>query len=315
MDITQKITGEFNIRPDHVKNIITLIDDGNTIPFIARYRKELTGHCDDQILREFADRLKYLRNLEKRKEEVSATINEQGKLTDEITAALSNAETLSEVEDIYRPYKQKRKTRATIAIAKGLEPLADIIEKQEIKTGTLEEIALPFVNEELGVENAKQAIDGARDIIAERISDNAEIRKKLRRIFLKNADVVTKLTKAEEAGAATYEMYADYFEPVSEIKSHRVLAINRGEEEGFLKVKISLDRDFAVRVCSVGVVKEGSICTPVVKEAVEDGYDRLIYPSVEREIRAYLTENACEQGIKMFARNLKPRLLQPPVKD
>ncbi|MDY2850873.1 MAG: Tex family protein [Candidatus Borkfalkiaceae bacterium] len=315
MDITQKITGEFNIRPDHVKNIITLIDDGNTIPFIARYRKELTGHCDDQILREFADRLKYLRNLEKRKEEVSATINEQGKLTDEITAALSNAETLSEVEDIYRPYKQKRKTRATIAIAKGLEPLADIIEKQEIKTGTLEEIALPFVNEELGVENAKQAIDGARDIIAERISDNAEIRKKLRRIFLKNADVVTKLTKAEEAGAATYEMYADYFEPVSEIKSHRVLAINRGEEEGFLKVKISLDRDFAVRVCSVGVVKEGSICTPVVKEAVEDGYDRLIYPSVEREIRAYLTENACEQGIKMFASNLKPLLLQPPVKD
>ena len=315
MDVTQKITGEFNIRPDHVKNIITLIDEGNTIPFIARYRKELTGHCDDQILREFADRLKYLRNLEKRKEEVSEAINEQGKLTEEITLALSNAETLSEVEDIYRPYKQKRKTRATIAIAKGLEPLADVIEKQEIKEGTIDELAMPYVNAELGVENVKQAIDGARDIIAERVSDNAEIRKKLRRIFLKNADVVTKLVKTDEEGAATYEMYADYSEPVSEIKSHRVLAINRGEAEGFLKVKIALDKDFAIRVCSVGIVKEGCICTPVVAEAVADAYERLIYPSVEREIRAYLTENASEQGIKMFASNLKPLLLQPPVKD
>ncbi|MBQ9481991.1 MAG: RNA-binding transcriptional accessory protein [Clostridia bacterium] len=315
MDVIKKITSEFDIRPAHVENIVKLIDEGNTIPFIARYRKEMTGHCDDQVLREFSDRLKYLRNLEKRKEEVSAAIEEQGKMSEEISAALSSAETLSEVEDIYRPFKQKRKTRATVAIAKGLEPLADIIMRQDVKTGTVYDLARPFVNAELGVNSEQEAVDGAKDIIAERVSDDAEIRKKLRRIFLKNAFISTKLAKPEDEGSKTYEMYSDFSEGVSEIKSHRVLAINRGEAEGFLKVKISLDKDFAVRVCSVGVVKEGSVTTATVKEAVQDGYERLICPSIEREIRAFLTDNAGEQGIKMFASNLKPLLMQPPVKD
>ncbi len=315
MDILAKITAEFNIRPDHVTNIINLIDDGNTIPFIARYRKEMTGHCDDQVLREFSDRLKYLRNLEKRKEEVTSSIEEQGKLTDEIVLALEKAETLSEVEDIYRPFKQKRKTRATVAIAKGLEPLADIFMAQDVTTGTVEDLALPFVNEELGVKDVADAIAGAQDIIAERVSDNADIRKKLRRIFLKNADISTKLVKTDDEEAKTYEMYADYTESVAEIKSHRILAVNRGEAEGFLKVKVVLDKDFAIRVCSVGVVKDGSITTPCVEAAVADSYDRLIFPSIEREIRNFLTENASEQGIKMFASNLKPLLMQPPVKN
>ncbi len=313
MDITARIRTEFNLRADHADNIISLIDAGNTIPFIARYRKEMTGHCDDQVLRELADRLKYLRNLEKRKEEVTASIEEQGKMTEEIAASLSKAETLSEVEDIYRPFKQKRKTRATVAIAKGLEPLAEIIFAQNITEGTLEDIAAPYVNPDLGVEDWRQAVDGARDIVAEKISDDAELRKKLRRIFLKNADITAKLVK-KDGEAATYEMYADYSEPVSEIKSHRVLAINRGEAEEYLRVKIVIDKDFAIRVASVGTVKEGSVTTPVVKEAVADAYERLIYPSIEREIRAYLTENANEQGIKMFAGNLKPLLMQPPIR-
>ena len=313
MEVTQKITAEFSLRPDYAKNIIALIDEGNTIPFIARYRKEMTGHCDDQVLREFSDRLKYLRNLEKRKEEIAAAITEQGKMTDEIDEKLAAAETLSEAEDIYLPFKQKRKTRATVAIAKGLEPLADILMAQEIRTGTLFDIARPFVNPDLGVNDEKEAIDGAKDIIAERVSFDADIRKKLRRIFLKNAFITAKLAKKDD-GAGTYETYADYSEAVSDIKSHRVLAINRGEAEGYLKVKIALDKDFAVRVVSVGVVKEGSVCTPAVKEAVADRYDRLIYPSIEREIRGFLTDNAAEQGIKMFAGNLRPLLMQPPLK-
>ena len=315
MDILNQITQEFKLREDHVKNIVELLDEGNTIPFIARYRKEMTGHIDDQVLRELSDRLTYLRNIEKRKEEVSKSITEQGKMTDEIAASLTAAETLAEVEDIYRPYKQKRKTRATVAIAKGLEPLADIIYAQNVTEGTVEDLAKPFVNEELGVTNVKEAIAGAEDIIAERISDEAELRKKLRKIYLKNGEIFSKIQKTEEDGAKTYEMYADYSEPVSEIKSHRVLALNRGEEEGYLKVKVAIDEEFAVRVCEVGIVKEGSVTTPCVKAAVADAYKRLIQPSIEREIRNYLTENAQEQAIKMFDVNLRPLLMQPPVKD
>ena len=313
MDILNQITQEFKLREDHVKNIVELLDEGNT--FIARYRKEMTGHIDDQVLRELSDRLTYLRNIEKRKEEVSKSITEQGKMTDEIAASLTAAETLAEVEDIYRPYKQKRKTRATVAIAKGLEPLADIIYAQNVTEGTVEDLAKPFVNEELGVASVKEAIAGAEDIIAERISDEAELRKKLRKIYLKNGEISSKIQKAEEDGAKTYEMYADYSEPVSEIKSHRVLALNRGEEEGYLKVKVAIDEEFAVRVCEVGIVKEGSVTTPCVKAAVADAYKRLIQPSIEREIRNYLTENAQEQAIKMFDVNLRPLLMQPPVKD
>ncbi len=315
MDILNQITQEFKLREDHVKNIVELLDEGNTIPFIARYRKEMTGHIDDQVLRELSDRLTYLRNIEKRKEEVSKSITEQGKMTDEIAASLTAAETLAEVEDIYRPYKQKRKTRATVAIAKGLEPFADIIYAQNVTEGTVEDLAKPFVNEELGVASVKEAIAGAEDIIAERISDEAELRKKLRKIYLKNGEISSKIQKTEEDGAKTYEMYADYSEPVSEIKSHRVLALNRGEEEGYLKVKVAIDEEFAVRVCEVGIVKEGSVTTPCVKAAVADAYKRLIQPSIEREIRNYLTENAQEQAIKMFDVNLRPLLMQPPVKD
>ncbi len=315
MDIPKQITEEFKLKDEHAKNIVSLLDEGNTIPFIARYRKEMTGHIDDQVLRELADRLTYLRNIEKRKAEVTASITEQGKMTDEIASALEKAETLTEVEDIYRPYKQKKKTRATIAVAKGLEPLADILFAQNVKEGTAEDLAKPFVNEELGVKSEKEALAGAQDILAERLSDDAELRKKLRRIYLKNGEISSKLQKAEEDGAKTYEMYADYSEPVAEIKSHRVLALNRGEDEGYLKVKVTIDDDFAVRVCEVGFVKEGSVTTPCVKAAVADGYKRLIQPSIEREIRNYLTENAQEQAIRMFDVNLRPLLMQPPVKD
>ena len=209
MDILKRITSEFNLKEDHAKNVVALLDEGNTIPFIARYRKEMTGHIDDQVLRELAERLNYLRNVEKRKSEVSSLITEQGKMTDEIASAIAAAETLTEVEDIYRPYKQKRKTRATVAVAKGLEPLADILLAQNITSGTSEDLAIPFVDAEKGVESVKDAIAGAEDIIAERVSDDAELRKKLRRIYLKNGEIVTKLTKTEDDAAKTYEMYAD----------------------------------------------------------------------------------------------------------
>ena len=315
MDVIARITDEFKLNGEHVKNIVSLLDEGNTIPFIARYRKEMTGHIDDQVLREFSDRLNYLRNIEKRKGEVVSSITEQGKMTEEIQKAIDAAETLTEVEDIYRPYKQKKKTRATIAIAKGLEPLADILLAQDVSSGTLDDLAAPFINEELGVSSVKEAVSGAEDIIAERVSDNAELRKKLRRIYLKNGEISTKIQKAEEEGAKTYEMYAEYSEPVAEIKSHRVLAINRGEDEGYLKVKVTIDEDFAIRVCEIGFVKDGSITTDCVKAAVADAYKRLIHPSIEREVRNYLTENAQEQAIKMFDVNLRPLLMQPPVKD
>ena len=315
MDILNRITSEFNLKEDHAKNVVALLDEGNTIPFIARYRKEMTGHIDDQVLRELAERLNYLRNVEKRKSEVSSLITEQGKMTDEIASAIAAAETLTEVEDIYRPYKQKRKTRATVAVAKGLEPLADILLAQNITSGTSEDLAIPFVDAEKGVESVKDAIAGAEDIIAERVSDDAELRKKLRRIYLKNGEIVTKLTKTEDDAAKTYEMYADYSENVAEIKPHRILAINRGESEGYLKVKVLIDDAFAVRVCEAFFVKNESVTTSNVKNAVADAYKRLIQPSIEREVRGLLTENAQEQAIKMFDVNLRPLLMQPPVKD
>ena len=315
MDVLKTVTAEFNLKDEHAANIVALLDEGNTIPFIARYRKELTGHIDDQVLREFADRLTYLRNLETRKEEVSRIIAEQGKLTDEITLALANAVTLTEVEDIYRPYKQKKKTRATVAMAKGLTPLAELIIAQEIKEGKPEDYAREYINEELGVKNEKEALAGASDIIAEWISDNAELRKKLRNIYMRNGEISSKLLKKEEEGAKVYEMYDDYQEPVCEIKSHRILALNRGEKEGFLRVKVAIDKDFGGRVCMASYVKHGSIFTPIVESAAQDGYERLIAPSIEREIRSSLTETASEQAIKMFEVNLRPLLMQPPLKD
>ena len=315
MDILQKLTEEFpSIRPDRAKNIIDLIDEGNTIPFIARYRKEMTGSCDDQVLREFNDRLAYLRGLEKRKEEIAKAITEQGKMTDEIAAALAAAATLTEAEDIYRPYKQKKKTRAGVAIERGLQPLAEAILAQD-KALDVRAEAAKYIDAEKGVSTAEEAIAGAKDIIAEIVSDDANVRKKLRNLFMKNGEVVTKLVNAEKEGAKTYEMYADYSESVAEMKSHRILAVNRGEKEGFLKVKVVFNDVIAKRIASAGYLKDGGGSTKLVQEAAEDGYDRLIYPSIEREIRALLTERAGEQAIKMFEVNLKPLLMQPPVKD
>lgn len=314
MDILQTITQEFGLHPTHATNIVTLIDEGNTIPFIARYRKEMTGACDDQVLRDIFDRLTYLRNLEKRKEEVTNSITEQGKMTDEIKAALDKAMTLTEVEDIYRPYKQKRKTRASVAIAKGLQPLAERILAQD-KSLDVNAEAEKYITEE--VKTVKDAIDGARDIIAEIVSDDANTRKKLRNFFFKHGELVSCYAKGkeDEDETKTYGMYADYREPVSEAKSHRILALNRGEKEEFLKVSIVVDTEFAKRIAGVAFLKDGGESTVVVKEAVEDGYERLIAPSVEREVRAQLFEEASEQAIKMFELNLKPLLMQPPLRD
>lgn len=315
MDYSATLAQQFGLKREHAENIVSLLDDGNTVPFIARYRKEMTGHCDDQVLRELSERLEYLRNLDKRREEVKRAIAEQEKLTPELTAAIDAAETLTEVEDLYRPYKQKKKTRATVAAAKGLEPLADLMWAQELTEGDREEIAARYISEEKGVASAEEALAGARDIVAERVSDMAELRKKLRNVIWKRGTISAKLLKEEEAGAKTYETYRDYSEPVSEIKGHRILALNRGEKEEFLRVRVELDRDFGARIAQGAAVRGRSIFECDVRAAAEDGYDRLIYPSVEREIRSALTEQATEQAIRMFEVNLRPLLMQPPVKD
>ena len=311
MDIRQQLTEEFHLRPDHAENVLKLLDEGNTIPFIARYRKEMTGAIDDQVLREFNDRYEYLKNLNKRKQEVSNAITEQGKMTEEIQSAIDAAQTMTEVEDIYRPYKQKKKTRASVAIEKGLQPLAEFILAQE---GDPYAEAEKYIDEEKGVATAEEAIAGAKDIIAEIISDNAELRKKLRAMLENHGEMQVKMVKDDEKG--TYSMYADYAELLSEIKNHRVLAINRGEKEECLKAKIYFNSDIAKRVCVAKYVKPNgqADCVKLIEEAADDGYDRLIEPSVEREVRAILTDKASEQAIKMFEVNLRPLLLQPPVK-
>ena len=314
MDIINQLVSEFNIRQDRAENIVGLIDDGNTIPFIARYRKELTGNCDDQVLRDFSERLTYLRNLEKRKGEVEKSILEQGKLTEEIKSALDNAKNLTEVEDIYRPFKQKKKTKATIAISKGLAPLAEIIFAQEIKSGKVEDIAKDYVDEEKGVKSVSEGIEGACHIIAEMIADDATLRKKLRRVFLSNGEISTKLINKDKEEASTYEMYDEKSEGVAEIKEHRVLAINRGEREEFLKVKVQIDKEFAYRIVTSSTVKGESIFKKLIEESSKDAYDRLIYPSIEREIRNHLTDLANEKSIKAFETNLQSLIMQPPIK-
>ena len=311
MDYALKLSKEFTLRLDHSANIINLIDDGNTIPFIARYRKEQTGSCDDQVLREFADRLKYLRNLDKRKQEISDSITEQGKMTDEIMLALAGAETLTEAEDIYRPFKQKRKTRASVAVEKGLSPLADLILEQEDRLDVFEK-AKEFINQEKGVESAEKAVAGAQDIIAEKVSDNAELRKTLRKKVTEQGELACKLLENENA--KTYDMYAEYSEKISKIPSHRILAVNRGEKEECLKVSVVVDSQaFIDEICAV-YVKNQSQSGEIVKNACADAYSRLIFPSIEREVRSDLTEKASEQAIKMFEVNLRPLLLQPPLK-
>jgi uncharacterized protein len=309
MDILQQLTQEFNLKPEHAKNIVNLLDEGNTIPFIARYRKEMTGAIDDQVLRELSDRYEYLKNLEKRKEEVAKAIEEQGKMTEEITAAIAACNTLTEIEDVYRPFKQKKKTRASVAIEKGLQPLAEFILTQE---GDPYAEADKYINEEKGVLNRTDAINGAKDIIAEIISDNAELRKKLRNLFENHGELQVKMIKDDEK--STYAMYADYAELIPEIKNHRILAINRGEKEECLKVKIYFNPDMAKRVCTAKYIKTKGACADLIAEAADDGYDRLIEPSIEREVRTILTDRASEQAIKMFEVNLRPLLLQPPVK-
>ncbi len=309
MKIVEQLTSEFQLRPDHAGNVVKLLDEGNTIPFIARYRKEMTGAIDDQVLRRFSDRYEYLKNLEKRKEEVAAAITEQGKMTEEVEAAIAACATMTEIEDVYRPYKQKKKTRASVAIEKGLQPLAEFILAQ---SGDPWAEAEKYVDPEKGVNTVQDAIDGAKDVIAEIVSDNAELRKKLRNLYLNHGEIQVKLIKDD--GKGTYDMYADYCELVPEIKNHRILAVNRGEKEECLRVKIAFDPDMAKRVCAAKYVRSKGACADLILEAVSDGYDRLIQPSVEREVRSMLTDKAGEQAIHMFEVNLRPLLLQPPVK-
>ncbi len=313
MDIIQQLTTQFNLQKWQVENTVKLIDEGNTIPFIARYRKEAHGTLDDQVIRELSEKLEYLRNLDKRREEVRSSIEAQEKLTDEIAAALEAASTLAEIEDIYRPYKPKRKTRASIAREKGLEPLADEIFEQKADSASPIELAAGYIDAEKGVETAEDALRGAMDIIAENISDNADIRRRLRNLFSVIGVVTT--TATDKNADSVYSMYYEYSEPVNKIAGHRVLAIDRGEDEKFLKVNVTLDAVKAANVItSITLNPNGSPCTEAVRAAGEDAYSRLIYPSIEREIRNMLTENAAASAIKVFAMNTKELLLAPPVK-
>ena len=315
MDIVQKLSEEFSLKREYSENIIALLDEGCTIPFIARYRKEMHGSCDDQVLREFSDRLTYLRNLEKRKQEVENSIKEQEKWTEELELALKNATTLTEVEDIYRPYKPKRKTRASVAIAKGLEPLADIIQAQETKEDIMV-LANEYVNVEKEVKTPEEAVQGAMDIIAERISDDAELRKILREIIKEHALISTVLeNKDGKEGAEVYEMYTEHKEAVKSIPSHRILAINRGEKEGFLKVNIDLEEGLSINAISELYIKENSTTKEIMENVIADSYKRLLFPSLENECRNDLTDFASEQAIKMFEVNLKPLLMQSPLKN
>jgi len=311
-DIVAQLIREFDLKPYQVQNIIKLVDEGCTIPFIARYRKEQTGELNDQVLRELYDRLVYLRNLESRKEEVRRLIEEQEKLTDEISSALEACTSMQEVDDIYRPFKPKRRTRASIAREKGLEPLAEIIFGQNIFSGDIIEIAQSYIDPEKGVNSADDALAGAMDIIAEDVSDDAEIRKNVRQLFFKHGVLVSRAAKEEDS---VYRMYYDFREPISRIARHRVLAVNRGEKEGFLQVKIEVPEELIIEFLLAKTVrKKISITSEFVVKAVEDSYKRLISPSVENEVRNKLTELAGEQAIKVFAENLRNLLLQPPVK-
>ena len=311
MDIIQTLAQELDKNPQHVKNVVQLLDEGNTIPFIARYRKELHGAMDDTSLRTLEERLQYLRGLAERRETVKKSIDEQGKLTDELAAAIDNAKTLAEVEDLYRPYKQKRRTRATAAREKGLEPLASLLFAQERGCPRPEDAARSFIDPEKGVETLADALQGANDIIAEWISDNAAIRGSLREMLEKRGTLRSLAATEEDS---VYRLYYDFEQPLSRLQGHQILAINRGEKEKMLSATVLLDREQALPLLRRAVVKPGSAAMDFVKAAAEDAYDRLIYPSLEREMRASLTERADEGAIGQFALNLKPLLMQPPVK-
>lgn len=309
--ISEILARELGCAQAYVENIITLLDEGNTIPFIARYRKEQHGSMDDTTLRKLADRLTYLRSLDQRRQEVKKAVDGQGKLTPELSAAIDAAATLAEVEDLYRPYKQKRRTRATAAREKGLEPLAQLLYAQERTCPRPEDAAADFIIPENGVETVADALQGANDIVAELLSDDAAIRKTLRGLLMRQGHLRSLAAKEEDS---VYRLYYDFDQSVAKLADHQILAINRGEKEGFLSVTVLLDRDAALPVLRRAAVKPGSAAMEFMKSACEDAYDRLIYPSLEREVRGALTERAAEGAIANFALNLKPLLMQPPVK-
>ena len=311
MTIIEQLARELNRPAEHIENVVRLLDEGNTIPFIARYRKELHGSMDDTALRTLEERLAYLRNLTERKESVKASIAEQEKLTDELAAAIDAAQTLAEVEDLYRPYKPKRRTRATVAKEKGLEPLAALLFAQERDCPRPEEAAADYLSAEKGVETVADALQGANDIVAEWISDDAAIRRSLRELLEKRGTLRSLAATEEDS---VYRLYYDFEQPLSRLQGHQILAVNRGEKEKMLSATVLLDRELALPLLRRAVVKPGSAAMEFVKAAAEDAYDRLIYPSLEREMRAALTDKASEGAIKMFALNLKPLLMQPPVK-
>jgi len=309
--IIQQIAEELGKQAQHVANVVQLLDEGNTIPFIARYRKELHGAMDDTALRTLEERLQYLRGLQERRETVKKSIEEQGKLTEELAAAIDSAKTLAEVEDLYRPYKQKRRTRATMAKEKGLEPLAELLFAQGIDCPDPMEEAEKYVDLEKGVGTAEEALAGASDIIAEAISDDADLRKKLRELLVRNGKLVSSAGTEEDS---VYRLYYAFEQPIARLQGHQVLAINRGEKEEKLKVSVELDRDLALRTVRRHVVVPGSAAMEFIKAAAEDAYDRLLFPSLERESRTVLTDEASEGAIGQFALNLRPLLMQPPVK-
>ena len=311
MDIIQTLAQELGKEPRHVENVVQLLDEGNTIPFITRYRKELHGAMDDTSLRTLEERLRYLRNLDERRETVKKAIDEQGKLTEELAAAIDSAKTLAEVEDLYRPYKQKRRTRATMAKEKGLEPLAQLLLAQERDCPRPEDAAREYVDPNKGVESVEDALQGAGDIIAEQINDDAAIRKSLRALLMRQGRLVSCAATEEDS---VYRLYYDFTQAVSRLQGHQILAINRGEKEGMLKVSIAPEREQVLPLLRRAVVRPASAAMEFIKSACDDAYDRLIFPSLEREIRSTLTEQANEGAIGQFALNLKPLLMQPPVK-
>ncbi len=311
MDIIYALAQELNADAKHVENVVQLLDEGNTIPFIARYRKELHGAMDDTTLRTLEERLQYLRSLEERRAAVKKSVADQGKLTEELSAAIDGAKTLAEVEDLYRPYKQKRRTRATVAREKGLEPLAALLLAQARDCPRPEEAARDYLDPEKGVDTVDDALQGASDIIAEQISDDAAIRKALRDLLARQGRLVSCAATEEDS---VYRLYYDFAQALSRLQGHQILAINRGEKEGMLKVSVTLDRDQALPLLRRAVVRPGSPAMDFIKAAAEDAYDRLIFPSLEREARSLLTEQANEGAIGQFALNLKPLLMQPPVK-
>ena len=311
MDITAILCQEFHLKKQQCENVLKLIDDGNTIPFIARYRKEMTDSLDDQVLREIFERLQYLRGLDKRRSEIESALQEQGNLTDELSAKLAAASALAELEDLYRPFRPKRRTRATIAKEKGLEPLALLLLMQNEKKKTPEQIAEAFIQPDKGVETVEDALQGARDILAEQFSDDADARKKLRELAFRTGVLESKKAKDEDS---VYSMYYDFSQEVRNLPGHRILAVNRGEREEFLKVTIRMDETASVGILERAFVREGSMTTQQVKTACQDAWERLVEPSLEREVRAELTDRAGTAAIQVFGKNLHQLLMAPPVK-